>query len=182
MIEVIAEHSVAIDLLPEKAKILDAGCRGMLFTNEMRRLGHNVLAIDIDDLKRPDYYQIALGGKAGRVGIKRSADPQATSVCEGDEVMCFDLELLCKTSRCDFFDLIKLDIEGSEYEVIMSMDRPYCKQLSWEAHLHTGIYGPSGIIEMENKLLNLGYFPAKHDMTQQHGLGYNYWDSLFILK
>lgn len=180
-IQTIAEHSIDLDLLPEKANIVDAGCRGMEFTHELRRLGHNVIALDIDDLGRDDYFKIALGDKVGRVGVHRTKDPQATYVCAGDEVMCMDLDMLCKTTKIDFFDVIKLDVEGFEFQIIMSMDRPYCKQLSWEGHLHTGAYGEAEILMMENKLLSLGYFPMKHDRTRQHGLSYNFWDSLWVL-
>lgn len=181
-IEVIAEHSIDIDLLPEKAMVLDLGCRGFLFTDELRRREHTVLAVDIDKFDRDDYFQFAISDKVGRVGIKRTSDPQATMIMDGSEVMCMDLKMLMLTSRVDFFDLIKMDIEGSEYEVIMSMDRPYAKQLSIEFHLHTGVYGETEMLLMENKLLSLGYFPVKHDKTRQHGLSYNYWDSLWILK
>ena len=181
-IEVIAEHSVDLDLLPYSgANILDCGCRGMLFTNEMRRRGHNVIALDCDDLGHNGYVRLAIGDSVCRVGIKRSKDVQATAICVGNEVDCTTIQQLCKDYKIDFFDVIKLDIEGLEFEVIMSMDRPYAKQISWEAHLHTGVYGEAEILMMENKLLQLGYFPVQHDRTRQHGLSYNYWDSLWVL-
>jgi FkbM family methyltransferase len=181
-IEIIAEHSVDLDLLPEKAKILDLGCRGFLFTDELRRLGHNVLAVDCDKFEREDYFQIAISNKVGRVGIKRSNDPQATMIMEGSEFMCMDLKMLMLTARVEFFDLIKIDVEGAEYEIIMSLEKAPAKQISVEFHLHTGIYGENEMLLMENKLLWLGYFPVKHDKTKQHGLSYNYWDSLWILR
>lgn len=183
MIEVIAEHSVDISLLPDKALILDAGCRGMLFANEMRRRGHVVVPLDCDDLSPfTQYNRYALSDHDGRVGIRRTNDPQATTICDGDEVPCISLNSLADVYHLDIFDLIKLDIEGSEYEVIMSMNRSYAKQLSIEFHLHTGVYGDNEMLLMENKLLSLGYFPIKHDRTSQHGMGLNYWDSLWILQ
>lgn len=183
MIEVIAEHSVDTSLIPARAYILDAGCRGMIFTNEMRRRGHEVLALDCDRLENEVYMQLALSNKNCRVGVKHSSDPQATTICNGDGVDCVTLaELNDMFFNKDFvFDLIKLDIEGSEYEVIMSMDRQYAKQLSIEFHLHTGVYGEREMIEMENVLFDLGYTFVKHEKSKQHGMGYNYWDSLFIL-
>ena len=182
-IEVIAEHSVDVDLLPEKAKILDLGCRGMLFTNEMRRLGHEVIALDCDDLgSHIPYWRMAVSDYNGRAGVKKSRDPQATTITVGNDIVCVTLQNLSELTSTPFWDVIKLDIEGSEYEVIMSMDRPYAKQLSIEFHLHTGVYGEAEMLLMENKLLSLGYFPVKHDKTRQHGLSYNYWDSLFILQ
>lgn len=181
-IETIAEHSVDVDLLPENAKILDLGCLGFLFTDEMRRLGHTVMSVDIQKLDREDYFQIAISDKVGRVGVKRTKDAQAATITDGDEIMCMDLNMLMLLSRVDFFDLIKIDIEGSEYEVIMSLDKAPARQISIEFHLHTGVYGENEMLLMENKLLYLGYFPVQHDKTKQHGLSYNYWDSLWILQ
>lgn len=186
----VAEHTYEETLLPEKANILDLGCRGFLFTNELRRLGHNVEAVDIDDLFKPDgsnewiyYEQMAITGFDGVVGIERSIDPQATKIGHGSEkVQCMTLATFSKFKNILLWDLIKIDIEGSEYEVIMSLTEPPAKQLSIEFHLHTGIYGDAQVKEMEDKLLSLGYFPAKHDKTRQHGLGLNYWDSCWILQ
>lgn len=190
MITVIAEHSVDLSLLPDKANILDLGCRGFLFTNELRRLGYNVEAVDIDDLFNPSgdndwtkYEQMAICGFDGVVGIERSNDPQATKIGHGSEkVQCMTLSTFSKFKNILFWDLIKIDIEGSEYEVIMSLTEPPARQLSIEFHLHTKIYGEAQVKEMEDKLVSLGYYPAKHDKTSEHGCGQNYWDSLWILK
>jgi len=78
--------------------------------------------------------------------------------------------------------VIKIDIEGSEYEVIMSLEKAPAKQLSIEFHLHTGVYGHYEMTMMEDKLKALGYYPAQHERTSEHGAGFNYWDSLWILK
>jgi hypothetical protein len=182
MIEVIAEHSVDIDLLPEKAKVLDLGCRGFLFTDELRRRGHIVLAVDMDKLDRKDYLQRAIGGELGRVGIKRTSDPQATCVMQGDEVDCLTLDVIISESKIEMFDLIKMDIEGSEYDVIMSLTKPPAKQLSIEFHLHTPGQGDYQVKLMVNKLEDLGYKAVQHEKTSQHGCGMNYWDTLFILQ
>lgn len=181
-IQTIAEHSVDMDLLPEKAMIADFGCLGFLFTDEMRRRGHKVLALDIQKFDRDDYFQIAISDKIGRVGVKRTKDPQAATITEGGEIMAMDIDMLMLVTRISFFDLIKMDIEGSEYGVIMSLKRPVAKQLSIEFHLHTGVYSETEILMMENKLLSLGYFPVQHDKTRQHGCGYNYWNSLWVLQ
>lgn len=182
IIETIAEHNVAISLLPEKANILDLGCRGFIFTDEMRRRGHNVIAIDIDKFDRDDYRQIAVSFKVGRVGINRKPDPQATCIKEGDDVDCIDLMTLLRESKIEMFDLIKMDIEGSEYDVIMSLPKPPARQLSVEFHGHTGAYSDVDVFRMCNKLYSLGYVAVSHEKTSQHGLPPNYWSSLFLLK
>lgn len=201
-IQTIAEHSIDIDLLPKQAKILDLGCRGFLFANELRRLGHEVFCVDPDNsvvmdylflssapvLSVNNYHEAAIAGENGLCSLKHSSDPQAKTIIKakvplaGFDIPMYTLEKFSEEVKVQFWDVIKMDIEGSEYEVIMSMERPLCKQLSWEAHLHTGVYGEAEILLMENKLLSLGYFPVQHDKTRQHGLSYNYWDSLFILQ
>lgn len=181
----IAEHTVDLSLLPKGANILDIGCRGFLFFDDLVRLGHKVVAIDVDRLEtsRP-YYRIAITGQNGYVDIKYSPDPQAVSVRQTfrmTDTESMTLSKFSETVGVPFWDLIKIDVEGSEYEIIMSLTEPPAKQLSIEFHLHTGIYGAREVKQMEDKLLSLGYFPAKHDKYPAHGLPANYWDSLFIL-
>lgn len=180
--ERIAEHSVAMHLLSQYATILDAGCRGMEFAKYMLDKGYRVISMDIDKLGHDGYLRVALGGELKRVGINKTKDPQATCICAGNDIACWDLPMVCQYAQVNMFDLIKMDIEGSEYEVIMSMNRAYAKQLSIEFHLHTGAYKDADMTIMENKLVALGYFPVSHDLTKQHGMGFNYWDSLWILK
>lgn len=181
MIQCIAEHSVDMSILPEKARILDLGCRNFIFANHMRDLGHYVTCVDIDDFPNEIYYQVAITDHDGRCGIKRSSDPQATSITKGDEIPCYTLESFSKYAGVEFWDLIKCDVEGSELGIIRSMKKPMATQISIEFHLHTHVYGDQEVFEMENRLINLGYRPLVHDKTKQHGLGPNYYDSLWVL-
>lgn len=186
MIEVIAEHSVDTFYLKEKSKILDAGCRGFEFTYALRKMGHSVWPIDCDDtLGSIDYYHCALTDKDGFTYLLRTNDSQAirvTKVLTEEKVITRNLDSISKEFQISFWDLIKLDIEGSEYEVIMSLEKAPAKQISIEFHLHTGIYGFYEMNLMEDKLKGLGYKAVKHELTEQHGAGKNYWDSLFILQ
>lgn len=194
MIETIAEHSVDLNLLPEKANILDLGCRGFLFANHFITLGHRVITVDCDPLVNPGsikpnlHYNIAVSNLNGNVKIEYTKDPQATRINNRNDGMpdnmvpCLTLSSLSKQCCIYFWDLIKIDIEGAEYEVIMSLTEPPAKQLSIEFHLHTGIYGLVQMAEMHDKLKSLGYEAVSHEMTKQHGCGLNFWDSLFVLK
>lgn len=192
MVTVIAEHSVELSLLPEKANILDLGCRYFLFADHLHTLGHNVIAVDADKLEftgKVGYHRCAIMGYHGLGMIVKDRDPQATRVIKrqpqttyDQEIQTYTLKSFCEAVKIPFFDLIKLDIEGAEYEVIMSLTEPPATQISVEFHCHTGIYGMDAIKRMEEKLYSLGYFAAQHEATKQHGLGLNFWDSLFILK
>lgn len=186
MIVTIAEHSLDIDLLPQKAHVLDIGAKGLLFANEMARLGHEVFCVDVQQLETDlPFARMAITGYNGFVEINQSKDPQAVSVKQVNHrtdtysTTIAGFSLLVSVL---FWDLIKIDVEGSEYDIFMSLTEPPSTQISWEAHLHTGIYGMKEVKEMEDKLLSLGYFPVKHDKYPAHGLSENYWDSLFILQ
>ena len=184
----VAEHTYEETILTDNGYILDLGCRGFEFADEMTRQGYKVLCIDCDKLEtdRPYYRYAIVGVLDGPVYVKKNKDPQATRITK-EETAEMVMPMTIKSFSHMFgmygkWDLIKMDIEGMEYEVIMSLTEPPAKQLSIEMHLHTGIYSDRQVMEMENKLLSLGYFPAKHDKTHAHGCGLNYWDSLFILR
>lgn len=183
-ITTIAEHSVCLDELRSPANILDLGCRGFDFTNYFDKRGDFVIPVDIDLLPntRP-YVRVAISNYIGTCGIKRSKDAQAMAMSRiiTDEVVnCTTLEALSKDAGISYWDLIKCDIEGSEYEVIMSLTKAPSKQWSFETHLHTGAYGMAEVKLMEEKLKSLGYAPVKHELTKAHGLPENYWDSLWV--
>jgi len=182
-IQIIHEHKVAIDLLPDYAVILDLGCRGFGFTAYFRGLEHFVVAVDMDELPEfMEYKRLAITDYTGYIGIDKPMDKQATHVCHGDDVECMTLADFTKSVDVRFWDLIKMDVEGSEYEIIMDLKEPPGTQLSIEFHLHTNIYGTDEMTKMIQKLESLGYISVDHELTNQHGAGMNYWDSLFILE
>lgn len=183
--QIISEHIVDMDLLPEKSNILDLGCLGFDFTNYFRERGHNVKAVDIQHLDDLNYQMVAISDFNGTAYIVKNADKQAVRIQKEVtpyEITSKTLPELMKWYEIVFFDLIKIDVEGSEYEIIMSLDKAPAKQLSIEFHLHTGIYGKNEMDMMENKLKALGYEAVSHELTTQHSAGFNYWNSLFILK
>lgn len=193
MIKTVAEHSFDESLIPQSGGIiLDLGCRGFQFKDYFKS-PHKVISVDIDDLIG-SYYHVAITDFNGTIAVERFSDPQATRVNKKMTVVptpeeqptrsvpCYTLDSFLKYIEIDFVDLIKMDIEGSEYQVIMSMDRPMAKQLSIEFHLHTGQYSQYEMTLMEDKLKALGYIAIQHEMTDRHCAGMNYWDSLFILK
>lgn len=186
-IETISEHSYIPSMFTEKAHVLDAGCRGFDFAFhfiDKKTIG--ILCIDADDLEtKTPYLKMALTDFVGTGYLVRSEDKQATRVQKQPmttfHVNCTTIAEISKGMLIDFWDLIKLDIEGSEYEVIMSMEKAWAKQLSIEFHLHTGIYGMHEMDLMMDKLKALGYQVIQHNYESRHGAGFNFWDSLFIL-
>lgn len=189
MIQFIAEHLVDLELLPPQAQVLDIGCRGFIFSSELQRLGHQVYCVDIDSLDQNNsgkvavYHQCAISDFDGMCGLARTDDAQGTKINRlGTGIECFTLESYLRFLTVELLDLIKMDVEGSEFEIIMTLTRPPAKQLSIEFHLHTGVYKHHEVDLMVDKLRGLGYSVASHEYTNQHGAGLNYWSSLFILK
>lgn len=134
MIETIAEHNVDLSLLPVKANVLDIGCRNFQFTNYFREKLHRVFSIDIDHLPEDQaYYQCAISDHDGRTGILRTHDKQATRMCKGTEIPCYTLYTFSRAVGVEFWDLIKMDVEGSEYDqfkrekdLLLSQDKEKC--------------------------------------------------------
>lgn len=176
----IHEHTIDLDLLPKRGLILDLGCRGFQFTDYFKEFGHVVYPLDIDSFDRP-YYQCAIAGYNGKAGILRGSDPQGTRIMPGCDVPAYTLEKFSEHVGVEFWDVIKIDIEGSEMPVIMNMEKAIAKQLSIEFHLHCGVYSLPDVALMVAKLKSLGYKTVQHNMENRHGAGMNYWDSLFTL-
>lgn len=187
-IQTIAEHSVDIDLL-NGGICIDAGCRGFQFSEAMRDLGCEVIAMDIEDMEVPDnifFLKMALMDKPGEYYYVHTKDQQARFISNkgipvigaGVNEMYDDLLRQEKA-----IDVLKLDIEGSEYFILSDPNfKPIPKQISVEFHMHChkDLHDKYYDKCMENLLKY--YVPVSHFQTQEHGAGWNYWNSLFIRK
>ncbi len=188
MLTLIGEHSVNLDLLPEKANVLDAGCRGFDFFMGLTMLGHKVFPVDIDQLDtRIVYHRIALSHRSGTCTVQRFGDPQATRIgegnsCSGEEVEMLTIEDFTKRAGVDKWDLIKLDIEGEEYKILKSAQHPMATQVSVEFHEHTD--KKVGKEKLDALLDSLGQFYNINNRVweSRHGAGFNYWDILLTVK
>lgn len=187
-IETVAEHKVDFNRLPANASILDLGCLGFTYTNEMRRLGYTVYPVDIQEFEG-NYHRVAITDYDGYGYILYNDDRQATMFSQfpqkgirTERLKCRTLKSFMKDIGVEMFSLIKIDVEGSEWQIITSLDFAPAYQIEIEFHLHTGAYFENDVNMMLSKLRSLGYMIASHEKTSQHGCGMNYWSSLFILK
>jgi hypothetical protein len=84
-----------------------------------------------------------------------------------------------------FWEVVKLDCEGAEYEILRNWPGPIARQITIEFHDFLG-GAPPGVASAGHAeiLAHLGqwYDVAQHEWTTQHGAGWNYWDSLFVLR
>lgn len=138
--------------------IIDAGCRGWLFGKAVQDLFYDdkeknpVYAVDIESFSNVPrgtvFRQAALTCYTGEVDayffgdgtgnfirpINETPENSPERPCETRIVPAITLDDIYKEIGTDI-DLLKLDIEGSEYEVMMQME-PIPKQISVETHQH----------------------------------------------
>ena len=188
---VIAEHSLDLSLVPDAAKILDLGCRGFGFANYFRDRGHDVYAIDVDlldghrgDDALGDYLRCAVASEDGRCGVRYvSGDPQATHITYGDAVPMYTLQTLSAKLGVAAWDIIKMDIEGAEYEILDNARtcHPIAKQLTIEFHAHCA---PQDKWMLDALLSKLSTHYEVHNQVWEprHGCCANYWDVLLISR
>jgi FkbM family methyltransferase len=190
-IQIIAEHSVDLNLL-SGGVCIDAGCRGFKFAEAMRDLGCYVLAMDLEYMEpeNPEnilFMKSALMVEPGQYYYVDTKDQQAKYISNAGipvpSISLNDLYNVVKTTDVNHIDVLKLDIEGSEYRVLADPAfQPLPKQISVEFHMHCHRKLHDQYYEacMENLLKS--YVPVQHELTQAHGAGWNYWNSLFVRR
>jgi FkbM family methyltransferase len=190
-IQCLAEHSVDLDLL-SGGICIDAGCRGFQFSEAMRDKGLFVFACDVEDMKPPEgdgiyFYKAAITTETGIAHYVDTKDQQAKYISNAGipvpSISLNDLYNVVKTTDVNHIDVLKLDIEGSEYRVLADPAfQPLPKQISVEFHMHCHRKLHDQYYEacMENLLKS--YVPVQHELTQAHGAGWNYWNSLFVRR
>lgn len=191
MIEVIDNHSVRTDLL-SGLPVIDAGCRGFRFAEWFAERGHSVLALDPGpDIKAPvnmkiGFNRVALvSEKEPRLmTLERGGDPEAWYVHHDPRPENWACAV--PTTHLGWvdgsWDVMKLNIEGSEYEVLSDLHRPIARQIVVSFHEHTARRrGDAAIQEIVDHLAQW-YVPIQHVKDERYCAGPNYWDSLFVLK
>lgn len=186
----IAEHTIDLDLL-SGGICIDVGCRGFQFSEAMRDLGLKVVAYDLDEMEAPQgiiFMREAISDFAGWGRYKETTDLQAKHLSDiGTPITVVTLEHVYQTLETTWghvsVDVLKLDCESAEYAILSDPNfQPIPKQISIEFHLHChrALHEQYYDKCMENLLKY--YVPVQHELTQAHGAGWNYWDSLFLRK
>lgn len=182
----IDNHSVAVDLLTKGGGIVDAGARGFVFSEWFASRGHSVLALDPSpDIKREHYRQgisflpYALVGKAKTHNfLSMVGDPGAWHMTdvETEEIPC--------VTHIDWlgnnWDVIKLNIEGSEYDVLDTWPGPIARQIVVSFHEHTP--RARGRAECDRLIAKMGQWYKAFNVVweKRYCCSENYWDVLFI--
>jgi FkbM family methyltransferase len=199
---VVKEHSIEESLIDKNGWVLDLGCVNFQFSLEMKKYCNNIICVD----PNPNITNIPDGiifEKAAIVSDNKDEvdyfiyeDIQGYSLLNPDQDYCnlkeickikaINIEYIMKKYNIKKFELIKFDIEGSEYDILDKIDWNISKQFSVEFHDFRNMnpYFPNNDLYYSNlfeKIKNK-FNIVKHDKTHGHGMGLNYWDSLFVEK
>lgn len=157
----IDDHTFDEKLLTETGWIIDAGCRGFKFANYITenkpRISHQdfnyrTYCLDIEGFEATGnitvFKQAALSATPGQTeayffgngtgnfikGINGVPGNTEDRPCETKTVQCITLQDIYAEIGTDI-DLLKLDIEGAEYEILENIE-PIPRQITVEFHEH----------------------------------------------
>ncbi len=187
----------------QDSNILDVGCRNYGFANQMAIRGCKVIGVEPDtSTKEPTYNNIRLIRTAmvskKNAGIDRNLVKWSTG--EGNflevpyrgkpktstlqKTSCSSILQIMKQTDISYWDVIKLDCEGAEYEILLDWPGPIAGQITVEFHEFSGA-NQNGAVTYHEILSHLSewYDIVQHEWTARYGQKTeNYWDSLFVLK
>lgn len=183
-------HSFREDLLTG-GPVLDAGARGFVFAKWFAERGHTVLALD----PSPDCTHAPVGitlmqrALVSRkcpliMRLEMGEDPNAWYVQaeKGNNSVMVETMTLGDFQYIKKWDLIKLNIEGSEYDILDEIDGPIARQIVFSFHEHTG--RARGREECDRIIAKLSKWYDVHNQVweQRYGCRENYWDVLLTEK
>lgn len=191
MIVSIAGHSVdeaLLDAPGHSGMVLDAGCRDFEFARAMVARGKSVVALDPDPsvtdpgikgvkfwaaglstrtgidhlvlMENPEMRHLALGAGYAQWRGNPRVEVKTISVADASDHLADD----------ELWDVVKLDIEGSEYEILRQW-QPIARQVTVEFHDHME-HRPPAVHEEIFSHLSQWYDVAKNDPQ----------DTLFVLR
>jgi FkbM family methyltransferase len=198
------ERTIAPDLLMPGGWVLDAGCLGFRFARRMAERGLKILALDPSKkIKDPEIDGIVFrpwaliaqaSGCAWYSQFDKPGQPSSPSNCAGSEkkthssytVPARNLQQLMAEFGIDRFEIVKMNIEGAEYEIMKRWPGPVTKQIDVSFHDFKKI----NPCEPDRERYYREMFPhikkwyavVRHKLDDPFKAGLNYWDSLFILR
>ena len=205
----LGDHTVVVDLLPEAPMVLDIGCRWFDFCKQMLaiRPKARILAFDPDtDIADPDIEGVVFAHCA-IVGDHRGVSNYA-KFSSGEGNFLFDnlppdraavipfanwrvpdaivTQVACKNigELIGPWDAVKLDCEGSEFDILEHWPARFATQISVEFHDFTGpryhASNPGYYEQLVARCLP-GYRFLQHELSKK-GEGCGHWDSLLVLN
>ena len=207
LVKTVFEHSFDESILPQGGYVLDAGCgRDFFFAKEMARNGFNVICLDpnpkIKDIPNEVTFipKALTAAKNGNLKMHLCQDADASTIMYTDrdtfkktilevvEVETCTIEDLMSQLNIKKFDLIKMDIEGSEYEILMNIDNLLPGQMSVEFHDFRNMnpFYPNNELYYEKLMLKIGKWYDMIDNISPKPKWMNaqgkHWYTLFRIK
>lgn len=207
-LQLFADHTLDLDLLPERPLVVDIGCRWWDFAKAVleRRPLASIAAYDPDPaMEEPDDARIEFY-RAAVVGGNRARSLYA-SYSTGEGNFLFDHmpasgELMipfCNwqvpgaaitTVGCipiaalkgQHWDAIKLDCEGSEFEILENWPGPIATQISVEFHDFTGPRSQGRDAYYQKLWERLPWYKVVRHELSRKGEGIGHWDTVLALK
>lgn len=190
-------HTIDESLLPEIPVVLDVGSRDFHFTKALLQIRPRAFVVAMDPDKGIPapinclFWNMALVGDGKTKSNYASySTGEGNMLLEGNsyydakiyEVACIDIQTLMRHCKVNQWDLVKLDCEGSEFDILWNWPGPIAKQISVEfhdgadpAHRHDQYF--AGLFER----LLVYYRVVQHEKFQQ-GAWWGHWDSVLVLK
>lgn len=201
-ISTISDHSLNLDLISKNGWVLDLGCLNFNFYKELKKITKNIICVDpnpkIGDIpddcifinkaihtinnQKIDYF--IYEDQYGNSLLKNENDycPLITKI----EVETISIGDIMERFNIKQFDLIKFDIEGAEYDILLNIDYTISKQYSIEFHDFRNFLNSKNFHEKFIEKCSRYCDIVKHEKSKHPwepvGKCFNYWDSLFILK
>lgn len=193
-------HSYDESLLTPGGWALDVGARGFKFAEQMAEHGLRVIAMEPDISATYDgprdvhLLHAALVGNAdvswamyagwsdgtgNQLATERPAHAETYY-----SVTCLSIGPLMAARGIDRFDIVKLDCEGSEYDILWNWPRHAAVQISVEMHDFLGMRPRESYYDELFAGPLRDYDVVQHEWTPLRAENpvENFWDSLLVLK
>lgn len=189
VLEVIDNHTVAVDLLTHRP-ILDAGSRGLRFASHFAKRGHRVIALDPGETEQAEGVEslpyALYANSSTELRLILTDDKEARYILERERhagetyvpVKAVSLSELMDQTGIAYWDVVKLNIEGSEYGVLENWPGAIARQVVFSFHEHTS--RARGKAECDRIIDRLAQWYDVHNRVweRRYGCVENYWDVL----
>jgi len=198
----IFEHSIDCDLISKTGWILDLGCINFNFYKELKKITDNIICVDPNPKIKDIPNDCIFINKAihninnQKIDYFIYEDEHGNSLFKNENDYCpligktqvdtISIDSIMKKFNITQFDLIKFDIEGSEYDILLNMDYTISKQYSIEFHDFRNFLNLEDFYEKFIEKCTRHCDIIQHEKSKHAwepvGKCFNYWDSLFVLK
>lgn len=201
----IFEHSIALELVPIAPVFMDCGASNLPFSMEVRRRypQSRVLAVEPNldysaEFPGVDVFRGAVVGKPrvdGKIRYAKFSVPIRNYITEADterfrdedakiiETVAQTLPDILSAYHIDKLDVLKLDVEGAEFEILENLKSPIATQITVEFHdfKNRAKWDDQYFNNLLQHLTRVGYTTVQHEMTNFGSEESNgHWDSLFV--